>query len=191
MQRARRTRPTEDVNPILGLDFGRARIGVAISDELQLLAHPLETIQATERPAARIAESVRGRKIDHVVAGIPKRMNGQIGPAATEVLEFVEKLRASLPCAVVAWDERLTTVAAHRALRDAGKKTRHTRAYVDQVAAQMILQSYLDSRAGNAGRRTPALRHPAQPRHHRVRRLGLQRAERRRPRARARRDPSR
>ena len=135
------------MNPILGLDFGRARIGVAISDELQLLAHPLETIQANQQPAARIAEIVRERKIDHVVAGIPKRMNGQIGPAATEVLEFVERLRAVLLCRIVTWDERLTTVAAHRALRDAGKKTRHTRGYVDQVAAQMILQTYLDSRA--------------------------------------------
>jgi putative holliday junction resolvase len=131
----------------LALDFGRARIGVAISDELQLLAHPLETIPANQRPAARVAEIVREKKIDHVVAGIPKRMNGEIGSAATEVLQFVEKLRALLPCPVVTWDERLTTVAAHRALRDAGKKTRHTRTYVDQVAAQMILQSYLDRRA--------------------------------------------
>jgi putative Holliday junction resolvase len=135
------------MNPILCLDFGRARIGVAISDELQLLAHPLETIQTNQQPAARVAEIVRDKRIDHVVAGLPKRMNGQIGPAATEVLEFVEKLRAILLCPVVTWDERLTTVAAHRALRTAGKKTRHTRAYVDQVAAQMILQSYLDSRA--------------------------------------------
>ena len=134
------------MNPILALDFGRARIGVAISDELQLLAHPLETISASQQPAARVAKIVREKKVDHVVAGIPKRMNGQIGTAATEVLDFVEKLRAILPCPVVTWDERLTTVAAHRALRDAGKKTRYTRGYVDQVAAQMILQNYLDRR---------------------------------------------
>jgi len=142
------------MNPILALDFGRARIGVAISDELQLLAHPLETIPANERATSRVVELVRERNVEHVVAGIPKRMNGQIGTAATEALEFVEKLRAVLPCPVVTWDERLTTVAAHRALRDAGKKTRHTRGYIDQVAAQMILQSYLDSRAANAGRQT-------------------------------------
>src|SRR5947208_6997812 len=135
------------MNPILALDFGRARIGVAISDELKLLAHPLETIPANQRPAARVAEIVHEKKVDHVVAGIPKRMNGEIGSAATEVLQFVEKLRAILPCPVVTWDERLTTVAAQRALRDAGKKTRHTRGYVDQVAAQMILQTYLDHRA--------------------------------------------
>jgi putative Holliday junction resolvase len=138
------------MNPILALDFGRARIGVAISDELQLLAHPLETIPANQRATSRVVELVRERNVEHVVAGIPKRMNGQIGTAATEALEFVEKLRAVLPCPVVTWDERLTTVAAHRALRDAGKKTRHTRGYIDQVAAQMILQGYLDSRAANA-----------------------------------------
>jgi len=135
------------MNRILGLDFGSARIGVAISDELQMLAHPLETIPANEEPASRVAEIVREKQVEQVVAGIPRQMNGQIGTAATEVIEFVEKLRAILPCPVVTWDERLTTVAAHRALRDAGKKTRHTRAYVDQVAAQMILQSYLDRRA--------------------------------------------
>ena len=135
------------MNPILALDFGRARIGVAISDELQLLAHPVETILANERVTSRVVELVRERNVEHVVVGIPKRMNGQIGTAATEALEFVEKLRAVLPCPVVTWDERLTTVAAHRALRDAGKKTRHTRGYIDQVAAQMILQSYLDRRA--------------------------------------------
>jgi len=135
------------MNRILGLDFGRARIGVAVSDELQLLAHPVETISANQQPAARIAEIVREKKVERVVAGIPRQMNGQIGTAATEVLDFVEKLRALLPCPIVTWDERLTTVAANRALRDAGKKTRDTRGYVDQVAAQMILQSYLDSRS--------------------------------------------
>jgi putative Holliday junction resolvase len=140
-------------NPILALDFGRVRIGAAISDELQLLAHPLETIPANEGASWRIAEIVREKKVDHVVAGVPRQMNGQMGAAATEVLQFVEKLRAILPCPVVTWDERLTTVAAHRALRDAGKKTRQTRGYVDQVAAQMILQGYLDRRAADAARK--------------------------------------
>jgi putative Holliday junction resolvase len=142
------------MKPILALDFGRARIGAAISDELQLLAHPLETIPANEQAPSRVAEIVRERKVDHVIAGIPRQMNGQIGAAATEVLQFVEKLRAILPCPEVTCDERLTTVAAHRALRDAGKKTRDTRSYIDQVAAQMILQSYLDRRAADAARRS-------------------------------------
>jgi putative holliday junction resolvase len=145
-----RHRPLPRMNRILALDFGRVRIGAAISDELQLLAHPLETIPANDQAPSRVAQIVREKEVDHVVAGIPRRMNGQIGAAATEVLQFVEKLREILPCPVVTWDERLTTAAAHRALRSAGKKTRHTRGYVDQVAAQMILQSYLDRRAANA-----------------------------------------
>ena len=138
------------MNPILALDFGRVRIGVAISDQLQLLAHPLETIPANEQTPLHIAQIVREKKVDHVVAGIPRQMTGQIGAAASDVLRFVEKLREVLPCPIVTWDERLTTVAAHRALRDAGKKTRQTRGYVDQVAAQMILQTYLDRRAVDA-----------------------------------------
>jgi putative Holliday junction resolvase len=140
------------MKPILALDFGRARIGAAISDELHLLAHPLETIPANQQALSRVAEIVRDRKVDHVIAGIPRQMDGQIGAAATEALQFVEKLRAILPCPVVTWDERLTTVAAHRALRDAGKKTRDTRSYIDQVAAQMILQGYLDRRAAQAAK---------------------------------------
>ena len=142
------------MNPILAIDFGRARIGAAISDELQLLAHPLETIAANERSIPRITEIVRERKVDHVVVGIPRQLSGKIGAAASETLDFVDKLRAILPCPVVTWDERLTTVAAHRALREAGKKTRATRGYIDQVAAQMILQGYLDRRqyAAQAGK---------------------------------------
>src|SRR6266567_6406953 len=134
------------MNRILGLDLGRVRIGAAISDELRLLAHPLDTIPADAQATARLAEIVQEKKVDHVVVGIPRQMNGQISAAATEALQFVEKLRAILPCPVVTWDERLTTVAAHRALRDAGKNTRPTRGYVDQVSAQMILQGYLDRR---------------------------------------------
>src|SRR6202047_3624353 len=132
------------MNPILGIDFGAARIGIAIAHELQLLAHPLETISGGKNAVARITEIVRERKIDKVVAGVPRNMDGSFGAAANKVLQFVEKFRAMVSCQVVTWDERLTTVAAHRELREAGRKTRETRGYVDQVAAQLILQGYLD-----------------------------------------------
>ena len=138
------------MNPILALDLGRVRIGTAISDELQLLAHPLETIPADEQSITRVTRIVRQKSVDHVVVGVPRHMSGEIGVAANQALRFVEKLRGILPCPVVTWDERLTTVAAHRALRDAGKKMRATRGYVDQVAAQMILQGYLDRRQNAA-----------------------------------------
>jgi putative Holliday junction resolvase len=145
------------MSPILGIDFGTVRIGLAISDELRLLAHPLETISPKAKAAGRIAQIVQERNIDRVVVGIPRKMSGEIGKAARETLEFVEKLQAILPCQVIPWDERLTTVAAHRALRDAGRKTRTTRHLVDQVAAQMILQGYLDQQheVALAGRISP------------------------------------
>lgn len=132
------------MTPVLGIDFGQSRIGVAISDELRMLAHPLETIPAGKNAAKRIAEIVGQRKIDNVVVGLPRNMDGSYGAAADGARKFVEELRTVLSCPVTTWDERLTTVAAHRSLRDAGKKTRDTRSYVDQVAAQMILQGYLD-----------------------------------------------
>jgi len=132
------------MNPILGIDFGRARIWLAISDDLRVLAHPLETIPANKDSVKRIAEIVQDRKIDKVVVGIPRHMSGEIGKAANEALEFAAKLREQLPCPVESWDERLTTIAANRALSEVGKKTRQTREFIDQVAAQMILQGYLD-----------------------------------------------
>jgi putative Holliday junction resolvase len=133
------------MRPILGIDFGRARIGVAISDELRLLAHPLETIPASKRAVAHVAEIGRQKNVERIVIGVPRLMSGGYGLAAEEVLSFVEQVRKAVSCEVITWDERLTTVAAQRALRDAGKKTRDSRDYVDQVAAQMILQGYLDS----------------------------------------------
>src|SRR5437773_1727150 len=99
--------------PVLGIDFGRTRIGVAISDELRLLAHPLETIPAGKNAAKRIAQIVRERKIDKVVVGLPRNMDGTFGAAATETQKFVEDLRALISCEITTWDERLSTVAAH------------------------------------------------------------------------------
>ncbi len=139
------------MKPILGIDLGRARIGLAVSDELRLLAHPLETIPAGKTAIGRVAEVVRQKQVHQVVVGIPKLMSGEVGSAAEEALAFVEQLRRAVPCEVVTWDERLTTVAAHRALRDAGKKSRNTRGYIDQVAAQMILQGYLDRQQTGGG----------------------------------------
>ena len=130
---------------ILGIDLGRARVGVAVSDELGMLAHPVETIPANVDVARRIAELVRDKNAERVVIGLPRHMNGSAGIGATEAVAFAKKLQTLVPCEVVTWDERLTTTAANRALRESGRKTRDSRRVVDQVAAQMILQGYLDS----------------------------------------------
>lgn len=132
---------------ILGVDLGQVRTGIAISDELRMLAHPLSTIEG--RPGTALAQRIRDivveRDADRIVMGLPRHMNGSLGKAAEEVNQFADKLRAISECPVVMWDERLSTVAANRMLQAAGKKTKQTRAFRDQVAAQIILQSYLDS----------------------------------------------
>ena len=132
---------------LLGIDLGKARIGVAVSDELGMLAHPLETIPAGGDALKRIAQLVQEKNAERVIVGLPRHMNGTVGTSAADALAFASKLRAFLPCEVVTWDERLTTTAANRALRASGRKARDSRAFVDQVAAQMILQGYLDSLA--------------------------------------------
>ncbi|MBA3961991.1 MAG: Holliday junction resolvase RuvX [Chthoniobacterales bacterium] len=136
---------------VMGIDYGSARIGVALSDELQMLAHPTETIAVakTPNPAARIAAIVAERNVERIVVGLPRHMNGSVGASAEEAQAFAQKLRELVTCEVRTWDERLSTVAAHRALQEAGKTSRQTRGYIDQVAAQLLLQSYLDSLPGN------------------------------------------
>jgi putative Holliday junction resolvase len=128
---------------VLGVDLGEVRVGVAISDELGFLAHPLETIPRRDADA-RIAKLAKERSVAAVVVGVPRHMSGSSGESAQDALAFAEKLRSLVGCDVVTVDERLSTVAAHRALRSSGRKTRDTRGVVDQVAAQMILQTYLD-----------------------------------------------
>ncbi len=136
---------------IMGIDYGTARIGVALSDELQMLAHPAETIAVAKiaNPAARLAALVQEKNVERIVVGLPRHMNGSVGASAEEARAFADKLKALVSCEVQTWDERLSTVAAHRALQEAGKTSRQTRGYIDQVAAQMLLQSYLDSLPGN------------------------------------------
>lgn len=132
----------------MGIDVGEARIGLALSDQLGMLAHPLETVHVKEgKPLQRIAEVIRREKIAIVVIGLPRNMNGTYGPAADKVREFAKKLQNLVPCEVKFWDERLSTVAAQRSLHEAGRDTKKSRSVIDQVAAQIILQAYLDSLA--------------------------------------------
>lgn len=134
---------------ILGIDHGDARIGIAISDDLGMLAHPLETIELkkTADPVARIRDLAARDKVATLVLGLPRNMDGTYGPAAEKVRAFAEKLRAATPCELKLWDERLTTVAAQKSLHASGRNTKQSRAVIDQVAAQILLQSYLDSLA--------------------------------------------
>ncbi len=136
---------------ILGIDHGEARVGLALSDDLGMLAHPLETVAVkTTNPIARIAEVVAHEKVTRIILGLPRNMDGTYGPAAEKVRLFAEKLRAAVPCEVQLWDERLTSVAAQRALHETGRNVEQSRPVIDQVAAQMILQGWLDGEAMKA-----------------------------------------
>jgi putative Holliday junction resolvase len=106
----------------------------------------LETLSAA-KPAGvldRISVLVREKQVERVVVGLPRNMDGTSGASANAALAFAASLRTRVPCAVVMWDERLTSVAAERVLQLAGRSARARRAVTDQVAAQMILQGYLD-----------------------------------------------
>ncbi|HYZ97697.1 MAG TPA: Holliday junction resolvase RuvX [Acidimicrobiales bacterium] len=132
----------------LGLDLGSRRIGVALSDSAGTVATPYEVItRAGDRAGdhGRIAALVDETGAAIVVVGLPRSLDGGIGPAARDALAEIEELRSRLPVEVVAWDERLSTVEAARRLRAAGVKTHKGRRVVDQVAATVILQSWLDA----------------------------------------------
>ena len=133
---------------ILGIDVGEARIGLALSDELGMLAHPLETVQVkVGNPIKHVAEVVAREKITTVVVGLPRNMSGTYGPAADKAREFATRLQVLTLCKVKFWDERLTTVAAQKQLHESGRNTKNSRQVIDQVAAVLILQGYLDSQS--------------------------------------------
>ena len=137
-----------EIRRVLGIDPGEARVGVAVSDDLGMLAHPLETIDVSKRdPGERIAELVAHKAAFAVIVGVPRNMDGSFGPAAEKARVLIEKLRSRVECKVIPWDERLTTVSAQRAMREAGRKAKNQRSVIDQAAAQILLQSWIDSQA--------------------------------------------
>ena len=131
---------------ILGLDIGEKRIGLAISDELGITAQGLATLQRTEltHDIQSLREIIREKEIGKLVVGLPKNMNGTLGFQAEEVQKFVTLLTEQWPLEVEYWDERLTTVAAHRVLLEGDISRRKRKKAVDQIAAVLILQGYLD-----------------------------------------------
>ncbi|MEO0445327.1 MAG: Holliday junction resolvase RuvX [Verrucomicrobiota bacterium] len=134
---------------VLGIDFGQVRIGVACSDEIGLFAHPLETIVVEKtQPIPRIVELVREKGVSKVVLGMPYHLNGQEGASVEAVKDFQSELEQALPdIPLLEVDERLTTVEAQRQLAQSGKTTRETKGVIDQAAAVLILQTYLDGQA--------------------------------------------
>ncbi|KOS24703.1 Holliday junction resolvase [Bacillus anthracis] len=135
---------------ILGLDVGTKTVGVAISDEMGWTAQGLETIKINEERGQfgfdRISELVKQYDVEEIVVGLPKNMNGTIGPRGEACQQFAENLRELLQLDVVMWDERLSTMAAERLLISADVSRKKRKQVIDKMAAVVILQGFLDSK---------------------------------------------
>jgi putative Holliday junction resolvase len=134
---------------ILALDHGTKRIGVAISDELKMIAQPLEFIPAAPFAGflARLKEILQEKQVDLILVGMPRNMDGSYGPSALRAQEFVGALRDAITIHVQTWDERLTSAQAQRFLIQGGVRRKERKEKVDKTAAAILLQSYLDSLA--------------------------------------------
>lgn len=136
---------------IMGLDFGSKTVGVAVSDPLLLTAQGIEIIRRKEenkqrQTLARIEALIEEYQVEEIVLGLPKNMNDTLGERVTKTLEFKDKLERRTGLTVHTWDERLTTVAADKAMMEAGIRRENRKDYVDKIAAVLILQGFLDYR---------------------------------------------
>jgi len=133
---------------ILALDVGEKRIGLAVSDPLGLTAQGLGVLKRKnwEADLARLLDMARPYRVQEVLVGLPRHMDGRLGAQAEEILALAQALGEALGAKVATWDERLTTVEAERLLIAADMSRKRRRRVVDQVAATLILQAYLDRR---------------------------------------------
>lgn len=133
---------------IMAVDLGKARTGIAASDKTEYLAYPVEVISEynRERLLAKVADKARELKAELVVVGLPKNMDGSEGESARNAREFAEKLSEEIDLEVRLWDERCTTITAHGYMNDTNTRGKKRKAVIDEVAAVVILQSFLDSR---------------------------------------------
>jgi putative Holliday junction resolvase len=131
----------------MALDVGGRRIGVALSDSTRVLASPLTTLRAEPRARvlAEIARLVDMHGVTALVVGLPLTLSGEIGPQAQLVQAFVEELKAALAVPIHLFDERLTSVAAERLMQDLGIKPERRKARIDEIAASIILQDFLET----------------------------------------------
>ncbi|HEY3810615.1 MAG TPA: Holliday junction resolvase RuvX [Acidimicrobiales bacterium] len=139
---------------VVGIDLGSRRIGVAVTDSAQLVATAASVVRRSGNRVAdhrALAQLVADYEAVGVVAGLPVSLSGHIGPAAAAALDEVEELRGALPVEVETVDERLTTQAAARGLRAVGRRARQQRPVIDQAAATVLLQTWVERRRQAAG----------------------------------------
>ncbi|MBQ7582247.1 MAG: Holliday junction resolvase RuvX [Lachnospiraceae bacterium] len=142
---------------IMGLDYGSKTIGVAISDPLLITAQGVEIIRRDSenkirKSLARIEELIAEYEVSKIVLGYPKNMDDSIGERAVKTEEFRERLERRTGLEVILWDERLTTVEAEEIMNESGIRREDRAKYVDEIAAMLILQEYLEAETGRNGR---------------------------------------
>lgn len=146
-------RPKNKAKRLIGVDYGMSRIGLALSDERQIIASPFQTMQSEKKTELTVAkflsmlsqlEDAYNCEIEEIVIGLPLMMSGRQGFLADEVKHFIELLTNKSTIPIRAWDERLSTVQAERALRESEMTRKKSSKVVDIVSAAIILQSYLD-----------------------------------------------
>ena len=132
---------------ILGLDFGEARVGLAVSDETGTIAFPLPAWERKNQIdlLAYLGDLTKAEEIQKIVLGFPRHLDGSVGKTAEQVLAFKEELTKDLGLPVDLWDERLSSVSARRVIQEQKKKTKRDKKVVDTISAVLILQNYLDS----------------------------------------------
>ena len=133
---------------IMGLDVGDKTIGVALSDPMFLMAHPIETIKRKKASLdiQRLVEIIEKEDVKTIVVGLPKNMNNSIGPQSMKVMSFVDLLKKQTDKDIIYEDERMTTLQSERVLIDMDVRRENRKKYIDKIAATFILQSYLDRR---------------------------------------------
>lgn len=129
----------------IGIDPGSVRIGVALSDDIGFMAHPLRTLKTGKESPAEIAALALEKQSQVIVIGLPRNMNGTCGPAAEKSRELAALITPLTRARVILWDERLTTAMATKHLQEAGRNSREQRKVIDQAAAVQILQDWLDA----------------------------------------------
>lgn len=129
----------------LGVDPGSVRIGLALSDDIGFMAHPLQTLKTGKESPAEIAAVAAEKSSRVIVIGLPRNMNGTYGPAAEKSRELAATLTPLTRAKVILWDERLTTAMASRKLQESGRNSKEARQVIDQAAAVQILQDWLDA----------------------------------------------
>ena len=132
---------------LMGIDFGEVRIGIALSDPLQIISQPFKVIPNGDKTIYKIQEIIKTEEVGKIILGLPLNLDGEDTKKTLEVREFSKILKSNVDIPVIFWDERYTTVEANEELKQMGYGIAESRKVIDKVAASIILKSYMENQA--------------------------------------------